>query len=297
MNKLYIIGNGFDLHHNLPTTYSDFHNFVIENHSDLQNKLEEYFEFSSNDNYFWKDFENDLGTFNWKSFYNTINQVDVLDENFRPSSIYALEDELEQETETLITEIREAFEDWLTDLDLDSTVRMMSLEEDSIYLNFNYTLTLEEVYQIPIKNITHIHGDVENDLGFLIFGHNQESEISPEFDEDGESTRTSFSDSEGRAQYPFFAFQKPVEEIIKQHHKFFNSLKNVDEVIVLGHSLNSVDMPYIELIKSKISSETRWKVSFFNEDKKEYHLRNLEKIGIKQSHLEFFQMSEYNTIK
>ncbi|SDI14090.1 bacteriophage abortive infection AbiH family protein [Chryseobacterium jejuense] len=294
MNKLYIIGNGFDLYHDLPTSYNDFHQFVIENHQDLENTFEEYFQLSYNDKCLWKDFENDLGTFDWKAFSDEINQIDVLDDNFRPSFIYGLEDDLEQETKILVNSIKEVFEDWLTDLNLEYTKRKLLLEEDSIFLNFNYTLTLEEVYQIPAGKILHIHGDVENNLGDLTFGHNKSLKTQPEFDSDGETTRTQFSDSEANAQQPFYALQKPVDDVLSENESFFKNLRETNEIIILGHSLNSVDMPYFANIKKYVVESSRWKVSFYSDGEKATHLNSLQKIGIDESRIEFFKMSDYN---
>ena len=41
-NKLYIIGNGFDLHHNLKTSYANFCLYVRENDKELYEFLEGY---------------------------------------------------------------------------------------------------------------------------------------------------------------------------------------------------------------------------------------------------------------
>ena len=35
MKRLFIIGNGFDLNHGLPTRYTDFMNFMKSNHPDV----------------------------------------------------------------------------------------------------------------------------------------------------------------------------------------------------------------------------------------------------------------------
>ena len=40
MKTLYIIGNGFDLHHNLPTQYSDFSKYIQEKNVELYNTIE-----------------------------------------------------------------------------------------------------------------------------------------------------------------------------------------------------------------------------------------------------------------
>lgn len=294
MNILYVIGNGFDLYHDLPTSYNDFHQFVIENHQDLENTFEEYFMLTSYDNRLWKDFENDLSTFDWKAFFDKTNNIDVLYDNFRPSFIYGLEDDLAQESELLIDKIRAAFEDWLTDLSIEYTKRKLLLDEDSIFLNFNYTLTLEEVYQIPSINVLHIHGDVESSQGSFIFGHNKNLKAQPEFDSNGERTRTPFSDSETIAQQPFYALQKPVDDVLSANESFFKSLTETNEIIILGHSLNSMDIPYFKRIKKYVGEDSKWKVSFYSDGEIPTHLKSLQKIGIDESRIEFFKMSDYS---
>ena len=300
MNTLYIIGNGFDRYHNLPTTYSDFHLFVIENNPDLENIFEQYFTLTTKQNsdkkYLWSNFEYDLGTFNWNAFFAEINNIDVLHNNFKPSSLFGLEDELEEETEILVNKIREAFEDWLIDLNLESTEIKLDLEENSIFLTFNYTMTLEEVYQIPSDKILHIHGDVENDQGTMIFGHNKNLKSQPLFDENGESTRTPFSDSKANAQQPFFGLQKPVKDTIRKNDSFFKNLKDINEIIILGHSLNSIDMPYFRMIKKHCIETAQWKVSYYSSKEKATFLKSLQKIGIDESRLEFFKMSDYDVL-
>lgn len=296
MNKLFIIGNGFDLYHDLPTSYNDFHKFVIENHQDLENTFEEYFKLTSYENYLWKDFENDLSTFNWKAFFDEINNFHVSDDNFRPSFIYGLEDDLTQESELLIDKIRQAFEDWLTDLSLESTTRKLCLDEESIFLNFNYTLTLEEVYQIPCRNVLHIHGDVEKSQGSFIFGHNKNLKAQPEFDSDGERTRTPFTDSEANAKQSFYGLQKPVKEILHENNNFFKSLKDFNQIIVLGHSLNSTDIPYFKRINKYVAEDSKWKVSFYSDGEKVTHLKSLQKIGIDESRIEFCTISDFSII-
>lgn len=294
MNKLFVIGNGFDLYHDLPTSYNDFNKFVIENRPDLENTFEEYFKLSTNKDYLWTDFENDLGSFDSNTFFNDINQIDVLDEKFRPSFIYSLEDDLEQETKILINNVREAFEDWLTEISLESTKRKLCLDEKSIFLNFNYTLTLEEVYQIPSEKVLHIHGDIENNQESFIFGHNKNLKLEPNFDKNGESNRAPFSDSEDNAKYPFFALQKPVKDIMRECDSFFKNLKEINQIIILGHSLNSSDIPYFKRIKKHAPEAAKWKISFYSDDEKATHLKSLQKIGIEESRIEFCTISDFS---
>jgi len=71
--KLYIIGNGFDCFHDLPTEYVHFHRFLKKNFPDLEEQLNQYFDFKVNKDKLWSDFETDLGTFNFDMFYNETN--------------------------------------------------------------------------------------------------------------------------------------------------------------------------------------------------------------------------------
>lgn len=289
MTKLYIIGNGFDKHHNLPTGYDDFHQFVINNYTNIENLFEEYFHLRTNEKDLWSDFESDLGSFNWKSFFDEKNNIDIQDENFRPSFTFGLEDNLKQETDELVDEFKEAFENWLNQIDLELTDKKIDFESKAIFLNFNYTLTLEEVYKIPCEKIFHIHGVVENNQSSLIFGHNEELTEIPEIDENGDSNRTMFTDSENAAKYPFYAFQKPVNEIISENKSFFESLKNIEEIVIWGHSLNQIDIPYFKEIIKQTKDSITWKVSFHKDEEEEVHKKTLQKLGIKINKIKPFR--------
>jgi len=174
-------------------------------------------------------------------------------------------------------------------IDLKSTSKKIVFEEEVIFLNFNYTLTLKEVYKIPYGMVFHIHGDVENNQGPLIFGHNEELTEMPEMDENGDSNGTMFTDSENVSKYPFYAFKKPVTEIISENKKFFENINSIEEVIILGHSFNTIDIPYFEEIVKKTKITTRWKVSYYKEEDKELHLGTLQEIEI--CNIELFNMN------
>jgi hypothetical protein len=290
MPKLYIIGNGFDINHNLETGYDSFHQFIKVNYPDLENLFEEYFRLNTNKDNLWSDFENDLGTFNWKSFFDEINNIDIYDEKFRPSFVYCIEDELKQEADALIEQIKDAFQNWLNQIDLESTNIKIDFDSKGSFLNFNYTLTLEKVYKIPSANIFHIHGDIETNQNSLIFGHNKELTEMPEIDENGDSNRTMFTDSENAAKYPFYSFQKPVNEIISENKSFFESIRNIDEIEIYGHSLNQIDIPYFEEIIKQTNDSTNWKVSFHKEKERKTHLQTLLKLGINRNRIELFKM-------
>ena len=68
-NKLYFIGNGFDLHHGLKTSYLNFRDDYIKKKSSVlwNDFLDIYGDAPQNDNLWWKDFENMLGKVDYES--------------------------------------------------------------------------------------------------------------------------------------------------------------------------------------------------------------------------------------
>ncbi len=99
-----------------------------------------------------------------------------------------------------------------------------------------------------------------------------------------------FTDSENAAKHSFYAFQKPVGDIITENKSFFESIRNINEIIILGHSLNPVDIPYFEEIKKQTINTPKWNVSFYKEEEKETHLKTLQEIGVAKGGIEFFNM-------
>ena len=51
---------------------------------------------------------------------------------------------------------------------------------------------------------------------------------------------------------------KNSQEIIKNHQAFFNGLADIDQIIVIGHSMGEVDIPYFEEILKHINRDCIW---------------------------------------
>lgn len=289
MEELYLIGNGFDKYHNLLTGFEDFHRYVKLNCTDIKNIFKKYFEFRINDKSLWTNFEEDLGTFKWQSFFNDNNHLNVHDDDFRQSFTYGLEDDLEQQAEQLKADISKAFQDWLETIDLSHTIRKLNFPKNSTFISFNYTLLLEEIYKIEPDRILHIHGDIINDSEELIFGHNEAIEEIPELDENGESNRTIFTDCENAAKIPFYKFYKPVEDIISRNAKTFDLMTTIKKINILGHSLNPIDIAYFKQIHNR-SEYAEWHVSYYNIDEREKHLSTLIQMGISPKCIQLFKL-------
>lgn len=60
---------------------------------------------------------------------------------------------------------------------------------------------------------------------------------------------------------------KRTHSIIEHHQSFFNSLKDVKKIVILGHSLSEVDMPYFDKIADSIMKDrVEWEISYHTQD-------------------------------
>ncbi|RUO26592.1 hypothetical protein CWE09_07780 [Aliidiomarina minuta] len=276
MTKLYIIGNGFDLWHKLPTGYDRFYVFA----KDMLDELEWFFSFDIVNKGPWCNFENSLGRFEWSQFYQAHNHIDIASDSFKPSLVYGLEDDLTEQSDHLVEGVREAFLNWISEIDVSVASPEVVFPKDSIFITFNYTSTLQTIYGISDERIFHIHGRAEISEE-LIFGHGETMEEEPELDEWGESNRTMFSDAEGAAKYPFYALKKPGNELLEKNQERFESLANISEIVVLGHSLNDIDLPYFSKV-AEFASNARWLVCYYKEEEEGFLVEQLLRCGIQR---------------
>ncbi|MFC7367158.1 AbiH family protein [Vreelandella zhaodongensis] len=274
MAELWVIGNGFDLRHQLPTRYSDFYQFA----KTMLDELKSYYAIELEEGGPWCNFENSLGNFIWNDFYDAHNHIDIAADDFRPSFVYGLEDELNEQADEIVEGIKDSFREWVEGINVSGAVSQLAVPEDALFTSFNYTSTLEVVYGIAADRVLHLHGRAEL-FDDLIFGHGDTIEEEPELDENGDSNRTMFSDAEGAAKYPFYALKKPVSEVLEKNKIFFDSLEHITEITVVGHSLNRVDLPYFQ--KLAVSAlNAHWKVCCFGEEEKIHHVERLVECGV-----------------
>ena len=66
MDTLYIIGNGFDLHHGLDTSYKNFRDNVVLKTPNLRKLLLDLYGDAINEDMWWSDFEAKLSDIDYK---------------------------------------------------------------------------------------------------------------------------------------------------------------------------------------------------------------------------------------
>lgn len=261
--RLYLIGNGFDLFHGLPTSYPDFKDFVFDHAPHIYRAASRYLDAKED----WSDLEESLASFDTESVIQDF-------EHFAPS--YGADDwsdsghhDFQYEVGKVITalsvEMRDALVAWIRALPTDLIQpRLGSLPTSAFYLTFNYTDTLERLYGVPPSRIVHIHGQASADGAKLVLGHawaeEQRTRLSSSaysIDEDPRQVEVN-----GLLDEYFDDTFKPSRQIINELQPTLTQLDAVAEVIILGHSLGRVDWPYLrELLLLDSVRKATWTVA------------------------------------
>ncbi len=250
-NTLYFIGNGFDLFHGLKTKFIHFYswlNLEDEEHEQFVMDMENIFSQSGDHgNLLWTDFEEALGRCDIQSVHTAYAGKE---DNIIYDTAY--QHRAGRFVHSVFEKIPIYLKEWAMQIDTKSIKQKMNIGKESLYLTFNYTRILEDVYQIAPSKIWHIHGDVKNDSP-LITGHNNDYPYY--FDEIGSDNLKISCEALSREAQSLF---KPVQTIIRTNQDFFNSLNRINKVIVFGHSLSAIDMPYFKQVVYHVQDDTKW---------------------------------------
>lgn len=269
---LYIIGNGFDLHHRIPSAYADFGRYVSGVDSSLHSLFENYFSFDGN----WADFENTLAhldvdlILDEASTYLVPYSADDWSDAFHHDYQY----EIDRIVSSLSKGLKKRFTEWICRLAIPAPsscqVSLLDLPLHSRYLTFNYTNTLQKLYGVSPDHITYIHNQATGLDSDLVLGHGVSpktiASLNAGADLEDQDTRVTQA-NECIDDY-FSRTYKPTGRVISAHQAFFNSLSDVKRICVLGHSLSEVDWPYFSLIAENTKAQDpHWVVSYHDETK------------------------------
>ncbi|MCH0769139.1 bacteriophage abortive infection AbiH family protein [Klebsiella pneumoniae] len=274
--RLYIIGNGFDIRHGLPTRYKHFKSYVAKNDKELYDAIEEYIPAGDE----WNELESALGEIDYELILQNSEMflVTYNTEDWSDAYHHDYQYEVDKITRMLSARLKEQFADWVKGINIadayNSEQYIPPIPRESLYFSFNYTNTLQQIYAVPDAQIMHIHGNCSYDED-LILGHSfrVEKSLNPYIGPDQDIRIAEAYDSIDKYFGNTF---KPSEDIIKEENVFFSSLKNVDEVIVLGHSLAEVDGEYFAEINKSIQKSARWIVALYKGEEKSGSLEDYD---------------------
>ena len=282
MGSLFIIGNGFDLAHGLPTAYNDFRRYIlaqypnVEIFRDTSINFDDYAqlpvdEFAAEILLYamdhaagteWRDFEDTLSRIN---FYHKFprptegeyDQDNLIENNRIMENYLLLIDSISSAIITAGKEWQYFFSEWIKTVEeqLESghvtpraKLKELISKPNNLYMSFNYTKTLQKVY--GVKVVKHIHNRVGQPL---IFGHGKNTVKYNEPYSEHVSISSSFLDD-------FLIFyKKDTERQMKKYKDFFKRLDcSIDKVYSYGFSYSTVDNVYIKEVIKNISDSATW---------------------------------------
>lgn len=286
--KLYIIGNGFDLHHGIPSSYNEYRKYLLEVNSDLVKSYEnaEYFvEPALEPDIKWNDIEKALAIDYDEFIYSDISNYypDISSENPGWNDMYI---EVGLRYGFLNSFTKDEFYKWIekvsiNDVPFKEKSNAILIDKDARFITFNYTNTLEQIYRISSESILHIHGNA-NDVVTIQFGTpNNDTEIAYKelekqyYGDDfyGASIEPAINSLMGYMEQAYKNPYKNFDEL----REFINEAMPVSEVIIMGHSYMGIDNIYYDNIIVPLCSRAKWMIYTHNKDDEKSYREFCEK--------------------
>lgn len=228
---LYVIGNGFDLRHNMPSSLWHFKEFLLAMDSDIYRDVEECL-LVDND---WSDLETALADLDVDMLINNLGHFmsSYGDEDWGDAGHHDFQYEVDQVIRGLSKGMRSRFGQWIRQLPIPSceglSNRLTKLDSQALFLTFSYTSTLRRVYGVGTDRVLHIHGSAEARDDELILRHAWEPESRASL-----NYRANIADMDTRLMVAnsiiddyFCAASKPSQKLIAKHRHFFEGLSGV----------------------------------------------------------------------
>ena len=305
--RFVICGNGLDLHLGFETGYNNYRDY-LENKNSLYvvdgksaiSKIENSRFFIDRDSDCWSDLENSL-SFDIEQYISDIvyaydRDISRYDEKnverqIRAAKAFSAVDP--DEIARLFTDewffewILGSYENGVLQID-ESEIRNMSsvINDESIYLTFNYTPTLEDIFGIDKDRILYIHNRFPDKIDVTKLADDSLNKENKKFQFG--STKNKFSDwmdfvsginlknngnlidkssIEKKIGEIFYYFSKDLAGNYETLRDYVLD-KSIDEVFVLGHSVLGVDEPYYRDILIPTFKNKKW-VLYWHQDRHE----------------------------
>ena len=294
---LYIIGNGFDLHHEIGSSYPAFGKYVSQVDPGLHDTFENYFSFEGN----WANLEETLARIDVDLIVDDASTyfVSYGAEDWSDEDHHGYQSEVDRIVKSLSEELKRRFTEWIIGLRIPEpsscSVPLISLDRDASYLTFNYTKTLQKLYGVPPENVLHIHGQAISIGSELVLGHGVNpasiDSLNKGADLIAQDSRVTEA-NESIDQY-FPITYKSTSEVISRNEPFLRSLAGVKKIYVIGHSLSGVDLPYFEqIVRNTSVSCPDWVVTYFCKSSIPGFKEALSGIGVSDSRVKYVRISE-----
>lgn len=284
--RLFVIGNGFDRAHKLPTSYEDFRQYLLDEYPDSDTDnftipegqttadgdisyedvdvVSYLLRLVSNvDGEEWSNLEHSLGYLDYDEIFDSLETVRDNDgdpDHFK--NLYNTEDLASGLVEPTLS-IAELFSEWIDTIEIEEVDKIDEFSalidpEKDLFLTFNYTSTLETVY--GAQYVCHIHGEQGTEL---VFGHGNDEDYT-------EYYLDKYTGSETALRQIDELLKKDTSSAIKKNNAFFEDLEKVsiDRVYSFGFSFSKVDEIYVKEICKRLPRDVTWYLNDFDPSEK-----------------------------
>lgn len=295
--RLYIIGNGFDLFHGLKTGYWNFKEHLEKNHQELHNNIEKYL-FGDD---LWSDFEDALERLESDNIVDDCSMYlqDYGAEDWSDSGHHDYQNAVGEIIDSLTSQLKHSFKKWIKTISplKDNNGVRCSISKDSLFLNFNYTDTLESLYLVEKENILYIHGNIKDEDSKIILGHGREPSTIEQLDAVGDEESDVRTIEANKTINDYFRENyKNTKQILDENRSYFEKLNSVENVVVLGHSMSSVDQEYFHEINRNADLEkVKWIISYYNSSEISGKKTLMESLGVKLENISFLRIDEIDS--
>ncbi|WHX59890.1 bacteriophage abortive infection AbiH family protein [Peribacillus frigoritolerans] len=288
MNKLFIIGNGFDGSHGLETSYDHFRKYLLSNNPEI--KMDEFivpteiYEPGGGVSYResevlsmlfylinevesctkewtgeWNNIESSLGYLSFDEAFDWLDDICDKDGDINYFKTANRNEDIASQLVIPTTSIQHLFTEWINTINLDSVETKRDFQklvnDQGCFLTFNYTETLEEVYGIQEDSICHIHGKQNEEI---FFGHGNFEDYTERYMQKHIGSQDSLSKINRQ-------LRKRTDKALDNNSDFFYSLEKagIKKIYSYGFSFSKVDMVYLKKICNQIN--TKNSIWYFND--------------------------------
>ncbi|AVO00891.1 bacteriophage abortive infection AbiH family protein [Staphylococcus simulans] len=253
--NLYIIGNGFDIDHGIKSSYYDFKKYLKTSADDNANLFLNILEksYTKDDDNLWKNLEENIGNLD----LNSVIEESIL--NLIPAIEFT-------------NYFSCFFKKWVNQIDINveakAYLQKLFDNQHDLFFTFNYTPTLEKLYNINEQNIKYIHVAKKGD--FYEFGHKKNKKQN-------KISHINFGVNNNLEQQ----LVKDTENIFELNKNWFETLNNypINDIYFYGFSFASIDLIYIRNILAHLSKNDLKNIYLYNFDNQpEVDYQNQEKI-------------------
>lgn len=250
---LYVIGNGFDLMHGVPSAYSDFRDSMGKR-SELREALETYIQADD----LWWNFEEALAHLDTTAMAYAVEDglslYNAYDADAQVADYYLAIDMGMAPADTITEQLPKRFRRWVETLRLPNDHKALGglIAADAKCMVFNYTEFVETLY--GAKDVCYLHGSRKRKGDKLILGHSYSAEVPnpdwkpPKYKDKFKRSmlEAALDDAAEHVSWYDDETTKNSLAIIEAHREFFEGLHAIDTVVVIGHSLSEVDWDYFK---------------------------------------------------